>query len=587
MEIAEILKNNGYKYISELGSGGFGQVILAQHHIDNQKYAIKKLFTNDTDQQENIKREICTLATINHQHIINYKTSFIAETSLYLVMEYCPGGSLLDWIESEKEISLDSLLKIFIDLTKTFAMLHKRKIIHHDIKPSNIMFDAYGNAKISDFGCVNTRNGTIIYLPPEEFGDSSFDADPRTDIFALGITLMECILRKHPLIELSFTDRMLKIKNADFPIQNQPYWLQDIILRACHYYSDTRFQSMEDFHRALIEKDIPKIIDDRLIDVEKKANILKSLLSKKRWIRAKKFIDENDAHSDNLNYLIQTGRYYLGIHNVIKAKEKFEQALKINPSASIEKDIAEVYLQLDEPAKATSILSNYINRNFYDLEAHNQLLQAYFISDRWELGYEQAKQVCKIAPNELIFENNLAVFNLLQYGEPFETLGLQRINPFILYNYENVFLQNEPESWRRFEQPKLKSKLLFQEFKFRNIHKSDYSYKNDYKKGKFYTDNELVVTIDNTEYKSREAIITFGREGYSCNTFSQFSGNNVSRRHFVIINQKNNVWLYDLDSTGLYIDDKRVYKKYFLLGLHEVSFGDYKIYIKSDSKLLI
>lgn len=70
--------------------------------------------------------------------------------------------------------------------------------------------------------------------------------------------------------------------------------------------------------------------------------------------------------------------------------------------------------------------------------------------------------------------------------------------------------------------------------------------------------------------------------------FSTFSGNAVSRLHFVIINQKNNVWLYDLDScTGIYVDGKKVDKKSFLLGLHEIKFGDHKISLKTDKNLLI
>ena len=84
-----------------------------------------------------------------------------------------------------------------------------------------------------------------------------------------------------------------------------------------------------------------------------------------------------------------------------------------------------------------------------------------------------------------------------------------------------------------------------------------------------------------------EPIISFGRDGYQANTYSSFPGSNVSRRHFVIINQRNNVWLYDLNSTGVFVEKNKVTKRHFLLGLHEIEFGSQKILVKSDSKLLI
>jgi len=568
----EELDRHGYKYISTLGRGGFGIVMLVQHNIDGQKYAIKKLLTSDPKEQHSILHEIKALAPLSISHVINYKTSFIEEGRLYLVMEYCPAGTLHDKIYSGKRLDYEMLVTYFSALTKSFAELHRKKIIHHDIKPSNILIDFSGNPKISDFGCVNTSIGTSIYYAPEQLDNNYAFLDPRVDIFSLGITLMECALGYHPLKKITQADRLIKLQNADFPLSGLPYWLQEIILKSCHFHPESRFQSMEEFHQALIDKDIPKILNEEIISVEKKAQKLQYLLQLKRWNQARKFVEGNSTIENNFSFLIQSGKYYLGTNQLSKAKEKFEKALKINHNASIEKEMAEVYLQLNEPAKATSILSGYINRNFYDPEAHNQLLHAYFLSSRWELGIEQARLTRTIFPKELLFQTNHVLFDLLCDYTPIEFALLKQKNPFAIYNFTNVFEKNNPVSWLKKGIPPLSSKLLFQEYKFKDIH---------------ILPNELELVIDSKTILTTEPIISFGREGYTYNTYSSFNDSNVSRRHFVIVNQKNNVWLYDLGSRGVFVDGKKVEKKYFLLGLHEIGFGSSKIMVKSDSKLLI
>jgi hypothetical protein len=247
--------------------------------------------------------------------------------------------------------------------------------------------------------------------------------------------------------------------------------------------------------------------------------------------------------------------------------------MKLNSNAAIEKEIAEVYIQTGEPSKAASVLQNYLHRNFFDMQAHNQLLHTYFLSKKWDLGYEHALLILdRIAPNELIFENNLFVFDCLIHDPPWYIDGMDISNPFTNYNYRSVLLQNDPESWYRNGKPHLSSKLLFQEYKIKSINTSK---------------NELLLIIDGKEELTSEKIISFGRKGYDYNSYSGFKGTDVSRRHFVIINQKNNVWLYDLDSTGIWVDDEKVNKKHFLLGLHTIRFGSHEISIKTNAGMLL
>jgi len=91
--------------------------------------------------------------------------SFIEEGTLYLVMEYCSRGSLRDRLIKAGKLDVKTATDIFLRLTHTFAFLHCKGFIHHDIKPDNLLFTD-DKIKISDFGTVNTSIGTIIYSTP-------------------------------------------------------------------------------------------------------------------------------------------------------------------------------------------------------------------------------------------------------------------------------------------------------------------------------------------------------------------------------------------------------------------------------------
>lgn len=559
-----------YVNIRVLGSGGFGTVFLLKHKLSEQFFAGKRLNSISKENQKIIQQEIQTVASFSHPNIISYKNGFNMGSTLYLIMDYCPNGTLGEKIRKKGKLSENELIQTFLILSKTFEFLHQKKIIHHDIKPSNILFDENNTIKVSDFGCVNSKMGTLPYLPPEAFMSNNYIPNNQSDIFSLGMTLMESALGYNPFINKTTDERIEMVKTADLPISHLPFWLQNIILKAIHFDVSSRFASMQEFYDSLIKRNIPHFLNSELIAIEKDAKHLSNLVKRKKWIKANRIINSHPSVFENLNFAVNAGIYYLNTHNINEARKCFEKALKINPQTNVEKQIAEVYLQSGEPTKSSSLLTGYINRNFTDVEAHNQLLFSYFLSERWEIGLEQAELLLEAFPNESIFKNNHAVFCYL-LDKLYLIPDLNLDDSFGNYNYA-VYSHNQPESWYRNKNPKMQSKLLFQEYKFKNIEKST---------------NTLEITIAEKKQKVSDSIISFGRKGYDSNTFSQFEGNSVSRRHFVIVNMKNNVWLYDLDSTGVYVDGKEVEKKCFLLGLHRIKFGGYEIELKTDISMLL
>ncbi len=560
-----------YEFIQELGKGGFGTVSLVKHTISNQMFAIKRLTQIDANKQSTIKKEIETLASLGHPNVIGFRTAFNFENSLFLVMEYCPKGTLLERLNLKGRIHEEEIVNLFLTLTKAFDFLHGKNIIHHDIKPSNILFGEDNNVKISDFGCANSDVGTRVYLPPEADLIYGYKPSPKSDIFSLGVMLMECALGYHPFVGKTGEEKIEMIKSANLPISILPFWLQDTILKALHFDPFSRFDSMKEFHNALIKRNIPQFLNKKIIKLENDASRLSWMVQNRKWVKANRFINTHPEIDKNLNLIVNTGIFYLRTHDIKNAKYCFESALKLNPEANIEKQIAEVYLQLGETSKAFSILTGYVNRNFSDIEAHNQLLYAYYLSGKWELGLQQSLLLRDVFTTEKIIKNNLALFSVLLGDYLYLPDDTEETGEFCRYNID-VFQNNMPSCWCSDGNPSLFSKLLFQEFTFRKIENSV---------------NELEITIGGEVFKSKEQIISFGRQGFNQNTFSQFKGTSISRRHFVIVNMKNNVWLYDLESTGVFVDGTRVNKKYFLLGFHKIKFGNYEIEIKTDTGLLI
>jgi serine/threonine protein kinase len=118
---------------------------------------------------------------------------------VYLVYEFCNGGTLADFIKAKKKLSEEEAIKIFTQLRSAFELLNREKILHRDLKPTNILFHN-GVAKIADFGfCKEMMNneltqtmvGSPIYMAPEVLKGSVYDN--RADIWSLGVIFFEML----------------------------------------------------------------------------------------------------------------------------------------------------------------------------------------------------------------------------------------------------------------------------------------------------------------------------------------------------------------------------------------------------------
>jgi serine/threonine protein kinase len=228
-------KLEDFQVVRPLGKGHFGAVYLVTSKLTNKLYAMKEIQTKNYKTQEEVnqvEKEIKLLENLRHPHVITYFNSFKQNGNIYIIIEYINGGSLeellLDNIKKQKRIDEKTLWDLLIQSLSGLLYLHeKRKIIHRDIKPDNLLLDSEGHLKISDFGvsaiksdevddllkCHGTVAGPIQFMAPEMCLGDAYDF--KSDIYMLGLTFWFMASNNLPERKLSLGPLIIPIKNPN------------------------------------------------------------------------------------------------------------------------------------------------------------------------------------------------------------------------------------------------------------------------------------------------------------------------------------------------------------------------------------
>ena len=184
-------------------SGSYGTVYKALD-VDSQEFvAIKVIPLLDAPEEEakTIQKEIDFLRTCDHPNIVKYHASFQhGDRELWIVMEYCGGGSISDLIEVKGEPLHEEIIAYVLgESLKGLSYLHQLGRVHRDIKCGNILVTEEGKVKLADFGVAaqltstiskrNTFIGTPHWMAPEVIQESRYDG--KVDVWALGISAIE------------------------------------------------------------------------------------------------------------------------------------------------------------------------------------------------------------------------------------------------------------------------------------------------------------------------------------------------------------------------------------------------------------
>ncbi len=195
-----------YEIISSIGKGGAGKVYLANDTFENRQVAVKTADPNATmsNIDKRFKMEAEILSKLHSPYIISFYDYFIEDGIQMIIMEYVEGISLEQKLKKERAISPKEALKFTKQLLEALQEVHSHKVYHRDIKPDNIHITIEGNMKLLDFGIVQESDdqdltkqgsviGTISYLAPEIIINPYKKANPRTDIYSVGIMIYELL----------------------------------------------------------------------------------------------------------------------------------------------------------------------------------------------------------------------------------------------------------------------------------------------------------------------------------------------------------------------------------------------------------
>ncbi len=205
-----------YRLERLLGSGQTSRVYLAGH----ERYGslALKLLRQDVRQDPVLTRmfenEVQLTLGLSHQSVIAAYDGFPTGPEAYLALEYCPGGTLDQVLKSGAPLSPPQAYRLILEVGRGLEHCHERRVLHRDVKPSNIFLTATGESKLGDFGTGiyltsrdQDRVGTAFYMAPEIFRGEG--ASVRSDVYSLGVVAFELLAGERPFTGTSYDELML------------------------------------------------------------------------------------------------------------------------------------------------------------------------------------------------------------------------------------------------------------------------------------------------------------------------------------------------------------------------------------------
>lgn len=203
-----------FLFHEELGHGGFAVVYRVTLQNSKQNYAMKVIskekYTGPRGKNslEKLKNEIQIQKSLNHPNIVQLKYFFSDDDNYYIVLEYCPGKSVRDYLKNSEcgYLSEAETRKILTDVIQGLIYIQNNEVVHHDIKLENFIIGSKGEVKIADFGLSSYVQfgrgisvcGTTSYLSPELLQVGNRYQGFEVDIWALGVATFKMLTGKSP-----------------------------------------------------------------------------------------------------------------------------------------------------------------------------------------------------------------------------------------------------------------------------------------------------------------------------------------------------------------------------------------------------
>ena len=307
-----------YKIVKLLGEGSFGKAYLAKCDKEDKKYVIKQVMMDGMTDQEKREtfNEAVILKKLDHPNIIKFKEVFIQRKpneALNIVTEFADGGDLSQKIEQQKKKPFpeSQILDYITQICLALQHIHKKKIIHRDLKSGNVFLMKSGLVKLGDFGIAKglkstwekakTMVGTPYYLSPEIINSKPYDS--KCDIWALGILLYELMTFKMPFNAVSLPLLSIKINRGVYqpPPGTYSSEIKDL-LKKCLTLEPEKRPSIDDILQLpLIKNRINNFLNEVQYDQDLSKTMAKKYKDKKKEERHKKKKEKENENNKSDN----------------------------------------------------------------------------------------------------------------------------------------------------------------------------------------------------------------------------------------------------------------------------------------------
>ncbi|MBU2697791.1 hypothetical protein CCO04_22130 [Pimelobacter sp. 30-1] len=260
----------GVDLVEEIGRGGFAKVWRARQVAVDREVAVKidnRVVDDDTNRRRFVREATAVSRISGHPHVVSLiDVGVTNDNRPYLVMELCANGSLASYLDAHGPLRVDEAIEVGLAVTSALAAAHEAGILHRDLKPGNVLIDAWGTPRLSDFGLaalpqpgqdlsVSLEALTPAYASPEAF--AAAPPTTQSDVFSMGATLHAMITGASPRRSTdgrpASVEEILAGLRSELPDPGLPdgAGLMHVIRTATAYDAADRYPTARQLHDAL------------------------------------------------------------------------------------------------------------------------------------------------------------------------------------------------------------------------------------------------------------------------------------------------------------------------------------------------